>query len=141
VVISNLSNPGGSASAAASRVPIEALRFYDRARLLPAETQGPGVAGTVAPHLERRLRFINGARELGFSLAEIRELLALSDHGLSDEDQSPSRIDRLVGQLDDKLVELMRLRKALLRVREDVPKPTALHGGSILAVFGGGPDE
>jgi DNA-binding transcriptional MerR regulator len=140
-VASNLSNPGGSASAAAIGVPIEALRFYDRARLLPAEIQGLGVAGTVPAQLERRLRFINGARELGFSLAEIRELLALSDHGLSDEDQSPSRIDRLVRQLDDKLVELMRLRKALLRIREDVPKPATLQGGSILAVFGGDPDE
>lgn len=138
---SNLSNPGASASAAASRVPIEALRFYDRARLLPVEIQGLAVAGTVPPQLERRLRFINGARELGFSLAEIRELLALSDHAMSDEDQSPSRIDRLVRQLDDKLVELMRLRKALLRIREDVPRPAALQGGSILAVFGGDPDE
>ena len=27
--------------------------------------------------------------------------------------------------LDDKLVELMRLPKALLRIREDVPKPAA----------------
>lgn len=138
---SNLSNSGGSASAATSRVPIEALRFYDRARLLPAEIQGLGVAGTVPPQLERRLRFINGARELGFSLAEIRELLALSDHGMADGDQSPSRIDRLVRQLDDELVELMRLRKVLLRIREDVPKPAALQGGSILAVFGGDPDE
>mgnify|MGYP003396535532 CR=1 FL=1 len=57
VVASNLSNSGGSASAATSRVPIEALRFYDRARLLPAEIQGLGVAGTVPPQLERRLRF------------------------------------------------------------------------------------
>ena len=122
-------------------MPIEALRFYDRARLLPAGAHGPEVAGTVLPQLERRLRFINGARELGFSLAEIRELLALSDHGMADGDQSPARIDRLVRQLDDKLVELMRLRKVLLRIREDVPKPAALHGGSILAVFGGDPDE
>lgn len=138
---SNLSNPGGSTSAAAIRVPIEALRFYDRARLLPAGAHGPGVAGTVPPHLERRLRLINGARELGFSLAEVRELLELSDHGIADEDQSPLRIDRLVRRLDDKLVELMRLRKALLRIREDVPKPTVLQGGSLLAVFAGGPDE
>lgn len=138
---SNLRTPGGSASAAASRVPIEALRFYDRARLLPAGTRGPGVAGTVPPHLERRLRFINGARGLGFSLVEVRELLALDDHGMADEDPSPSRVDRLVRQLDDKLVELMRLRQVLLRIREDVPKPAALRGGSILAVFGGDPDD
>ena len=125
---SNLSNSGGSASAAASRVPIEALRFYDRARLLPAEIQGLGVAGTVPPHLERRLRFINGARELGFSLAEIRELLALSDHGMADGDQSPSRIDRLVRQLDDKLVELMRLRKVLLPNSGRRPEASGIAG-------------
>ena len=138
---SNLSNPGGSASAAASRVPIEALRFYDRARLLPAGAHDPGLAGTVPPHLERRLRFINGAHELGFALAEIRELLELSDHGMADEDQSSLRIDRLVRCLDDKLVELMRLRKVLLRMREDVPKPASPHGGALLTVFEGGGDE
>ncbi len=66
-------------SARRSGVKIETIRFYERSGLLappPRTTGGHRVYGSAA---EQRLNFIRRARELGFTLAQVRELLALAD--------------------------------------------------------------
>ena len=62
-----------------SGVKIETIRFYERSGLLappPRTTGGHRVYGSAAA---QRLNFIRRARELGFTLAQVRELLALAD--------------------------------------------------------------
>ncbi len=62
-----------------SGVKIETIRFYERSGLLappPRTTGGHRVYGGAAA---QRLNFIRRARELGFTLARVRELLALAD--------------------------------------------------------------
>jgi MerR family mercuric resistance operon transcriptional regulator len=56
---------------------VEAIRYYERIGLLPSpERQGRYRRYTAAD--VRRLTFVRRARELGFTLAEARALLALS---------------------------------------------------------------
>ena len=62
-----------------SGVKIETIRFYERSGLLappPRTAGGHRVYGSAA---SQRLNFIRRARELGFTLAQVRELLALAD--------------------------------------------------------------
>ncbi len=62
-----------------SGVKIETIRFYERSGLLappPRTAGGHRVYGSAAA---QRLNFIRRARELGFTLAQVRELLALAD--------------------------------------------------------------
>ena len=59
-----------------TRVNIETIRYYERIQMLPAN--GRRVYG---PADRRTLAFIRRARELGFTLNEIRALLALSGGG------------------------------------------------------------
>ncbi len=62
-----------------SGVKIETIRFYERSGLLappPRTTGGHRVYGSAAA---QRLNFIRRARELGFTLAQVRELLAFAD--------------------------------------------------------------
>ncbi len=62
-----------------SGVKIETIRFYERSGLLappPRTTGGHRVYGSAAA---KRLNFIRRARELGFTLAQVRELLAFAD--------------------------------------------------------------
>ena len=63
--------------AKASATPIETIRYYEREGLLPAPARTEGNFRVYeATHLER-LQFIRQAKDLGFTLSEIRELLAL----------------------------------------------------------------
>ena len=83
----------GEASAA-SGCHIETIRYYERAGLMskPARTEGGYRA--YRPEEVQRLRFITRGRELGFSIEEIRSLLALA----GDATLSCGDVDRLARQ-------------------------------------------
>ena len=67
------------AAAVASGCHIETIRYYERIGLLPHPARTGGGYRDYLPKEVDRLRFITRGRELGFSLEEIRSLLALSD--------------------------------------------------------------
>lgn len=58
-------------------VNLETVRYYERRGLLPHSPRSPSGYRLFPDGSTGRLRFIRRAQELGFSLAEIRELLAL----------------------------------------------------------------
>ena len=61
-----------------TRVNIETIRYYERIRILPAPPRTASGRRVYGPAESRTLTFIRRARELGFTLDEIRILLALS---------------------------------------------------------------
>ena len=58
---------------------IETVRFYEKQGLLPAPPRTAGGQRDYAPEHLKRLTFIRRSRDLGFTLDEIRNLLALVD--------------------------------------------------------------
>ncbi len=67
--------------AAAAGVNLETIRYYERIKLLPAPPRTAGGHRSYGQEHARRLMFIRRARELGFSVEEIRALLALAGPG------------------------------------------------------------
>jgi len=65
--------------ASASGVGISAIRFYERQGLIPEPGRQPSGYRVYPAEVIGRLRFIAGAKKLGFSLREIRELLSLDE--------------------------------------------------------------
>jgi MerR family mercuric resistance operon transcriptional regulator len=66
------------ALAQTSGVPIETIRYYERIGLLPAPHRSPAGYRAYTVDDVRRLSFVRRARELGFSLSEVRALLSLA---------------------------------------------------------------
>lgn len=96
--------------AAGAGVGVETVRFYQRRGLLETPERTSGIRRYDASDL-RRLRFIRQAQAAGFTLDEIKELLALD----STHDRSRARelaVSRLEA-LDRKVSELNEARKAL----------------------------
>lgn len=92
---------------------VETIRFYEKIRLLPAPGRTSGnYRAYDASHL-RRLSFIRRARDLGFSIDQVRELLSLAD----DCDRSCEAVDGLARQqlaeVDCKIADLTALRREL----------------------------
>ncbi len=57
---------------------VETIRYYEKIGLMPAPARSEGGQRRYHPSHRERLRFIRHGRELGFTLEDIRELLALS---------------------------------------------------------------
>lgn len=99
--------------ARATDTKTETIRFYEKIGLLPppARTEGNYRAYTAA-HLGR-LSFVRRARDLGFSLDQVRDLLSLAD----DCDRPCAAVDALARQhlaeVDRKLGDLAALRREL----------------------------
>jgi MerR family copper efflux transcriptional regulator len=62
-----------------AEVGVDTVRYYERNRLLPEPARRLSGYREYKADDVRRLRFIRRARDLGFSLADIRELLMLSE--------------------------------------------------------------
>jgi|SRR5579863_2931282 len=58
---------------------LETIRYYERIGLLPPPPRSAAGYRLYGQDLLKRLNFIRRSRELGFTLAEIRELLRLVD--------------------------------------------------------------
>lgn len=65
--------------ARAAGVHVETVRYYQRRGLVPEPPRPTGGVRRYSHETVARLRFIKRAQELGFTLAEIRRLLALGN--------------------------------------------------------------
>ncbi len=65
-------------------VNVETIRFYERQGLIEQPPKIGGAARRYAPETVERVRFIREGQHLGFTLREIRELLALRTDPLAD---------------------------------------------------------
>lgn len=68
---------GTLASRTGTKVPT--IRYYEQIGLLPAAARTMGQQRRYGAAHQHRLAFIRHARDLGFSLDDVRELLSLSD--------------------------------------------------------------
>ena len=102
-------------------IGIDTIRYYERERLLPpARRRASGYREYDAPAVER-LRFIRHAKQLGFTLEEIRELLALSsDHAHGVRGVKHRAQARLVA-IEQRIHELQRVRRGLKKLIDECP--------------------
>lgn len=99
--------------ARATGTKAETIRYYEREGILPsADRTDSNYRDYSAGHLAT-LNFVRRARELGFSMAQVRELLKLSDH----EDNDCADVDQLV---KDQLVEVDRKIADLTSLRDEL---------------------
>jgi MerR family mercuric resistance operon transcriptional regulator len=92
---------------------IETIRYYERIGMLPRPARTASRYRLYADPDIRRLRFVRRARELGFTLDEVRALLALSTDPGDD-------LCSEVRQLADRHLADIRAKIADLRAMESV---------------------
>ncbi|MDX0190406.1 MerR family DNA-binding protein [Sinorhizobium meliloti] len=92
---------------------LETVRYYEKVGLLPEPPRTTAGYRSYDTTHERRLRFVLRARELGFSLDEIRELLRLVD----ERDRPCADASAIAAaHLDDvraKIADLKRMERVL----------------------------
>lgn len=99
-------------------VNVETIRFYEREGLIGKPPRRPSGYRQYQPDVVRRIRFIQRAKELGFSLREIAELLSLRlARGRSCAEMKARAIAKIV-DIESKIAVLERMEAALTRLTE-----------------------
>lgn len=97
------------------------VRFYERRGLLPEpDRTAAGYRRYSAADVDR-LRFIQRAKDLGFSLQEIAGLLALNGDPAADCEQIRKTAAAKIATVDTRIERLRRMRTALLQLMEQCP--------------------
>jgi Hg(II)-responsive transcriptional regulator len=99
--------------AAEAAVNVQTLRYYERVGLLPKPARRRSGYRAYDVQIVRRVRFIKRAQELGFTLAEIADLLAFREQSESACAQVEARSSTTLDRIDDKIRDLESMRAAL----------------------------
>ena len=99
--------------AKATGTGVETVRYYEKIGLLPKVARTDGNYRSYGSEEVSRLSFIRRARDLGFSLDQVRNLLSLAD----DQQRPCCEVDAIARQhletVDSKLADLTALRAEL----------------------------
>ncbi len=94
-------------------VGVETIRFYEREGLLNKALRRQSGYRVFAPDVVGRILFIKKAKQLGFSLREIRELLSLRIDSRATSKDLKKRVDAKIIEIDERLGDLKRMRSGL----------------------------
>ena len=103
--------------ASAAGVNAQTIRYYERSGLFRAPKRTRSGYRQFETDALPRLLFIRRAQGVGFSLAEIRELLALRVHDPRSCEAVSRRVDAKIVATEQKIGELQRLLKSLTGLR------------------------
>ena len=99
-----------------SGVGIETIRYYERQGLLEEPERRPSGFRQYDQSVVARLQFIRRTKDLGFTLAEIKELLGLWFDATTRCEHVRQRAEQKIEDIDDKIRSLQRMKRSLKTV-------------------------
>ena len=130
-------------AASASGVSAKMIRHYEELALLPAARRTESGYRQYEPNDVHTLRFIRHSRDLGFSLAEIAELVSLWHNRRRPSRSVKALAEAHIKELEQKAQELLAMKAALQHLvkcchgddRPECPILDSLAGGGPQAPF------
>jgi MerR family copper efflux transcriptional regulator len=97
-------------------VGVQTIRYYEREGLVEEPPRNESGYRQYSPETAVRIRFIRHAKELGFSLKEIKDLLSLRADSAASCADVRERATAKVSDIEAKMQSLARMREVLLRL-------------------------
>ena len=97
-------------------VNVETVRYYERRGLIDQPRKPRSGFRHYSPDLIDRIRFIKRAQELGFTLEEITELLALRVDASSACDDVRHQAEIKIADISEKIKSLQRMKTDAYRI-------------------------
>ena len=102
-----------------SGVGRETIRFYERKGLLKEPARDVNGYRLYSTEARRRLSFIIRAKELGFSLTEVSELLSLRADPVSNCAQMKKRVEVKIAEVKSKIESLENIERILVNLKQN----------------------
>lgn len=121
-----------------TRFTVEAIRFYEKQGLIEEPPRSPSGYRQYAEGVVARLDFIQRSKELGFSLREVEELLALRDSPDAHSREVKGRAEAKVRDIERKIRNLQEMRDALSKLASSCSGEGPTRECAILTALGTG---
>jgi len=99
-----------------AEVGVETIRFYERKGLIDEPPRKRSGYRQYPEDTVQRLRFIRRAKELGFTLKEIKELLTLRIEPETTCEDIRRRAEAKMEDIEEKILTLTRMKEALVKL-------------------------
>ena len=110
-----------------AHVGLETIRFYEREGLIESPPRRSSGYRAYPPETVTRVRFIRTAKDLGFSLKEIGELLSLRVDPIGSCAEIRTVAEGKIKDIDERVRSLQRMRRTLRKLVAacDAREPTS----------------
>lgn len=109
-----------------ARVNRETIRFYEKQGLLPKPERTPSGYRLYSKTDLDRLVFIKNAKQLGFSLSEIKELLALADGKITTCKEVREIAQAKLDLISNQIRNLTKLTKVLSKLVDQCSRSASI---------------
>jgi len=113
-------------------IGIDAVRFYERRGLIQEPVRSASGYRDYPRDVVTSLRFIARAKDLGFSLKEISELLEVERREAASAAEVKAIADKKLADIEQRIRALQRMRRALRKALDGCPGPGPIGDCSIL---------
>lgn len=96
-----------------SGISAQTIRYYESVGLLPEPQRKPNGYRVYVPKDVERVRFVAGARRLGLSIDDIREIIALRDTGEAPCRTVLAMLKQKADEIQQRILELKRMETEL----------------------------
>ncbi len=100
-------------------VGIDTIRYYERQGLIPEPPRRESGYRQFSGEMVKRIQFIRHAKDLGFSLKEINELLSLRLDPKTECSVVKKRAEAKISDIEEKILNFQRMKKALAKLMKD----------------------
>lgn len=107
--------------AKAADINIETVRYYERIGILPDPQRLASGYRVYGEQAIQRLRFVTRAKSLGFSLEEIKDLLALYTRPSTDCEVICERARLKCADIEKRIIDLKRIHQQLKKLEKNCP--------------------
>ena len=122
--------------AKAAGVGVETVRFYERKGLLDAPARKDSGYRQYDDDAVERLKFIRRAQQVGFTLKEIQDLLALRDDPDARRADVREKAGEKIAAIDAKVRDLLAMRESLAALLESCEGDGPAAGCPIITALG-----
>ncbi|MGV3485861.1 MAG: MerR family transcriptional regulator [Planctomycetaceae bacterium] len=118
--------------AKATQVGVETIRYYERRGLIEQPRHSGGSFRVYPENTKSRIHFIRRAKELGFTLKEISELLDLAADPAGDRSTIKDYAIQKIASIEDKIRDLAAIQATLAKLAKACSGSGSLHGCPIM---------
>ena len=111
-----------------SGVSVDTVRFYERRGLIARASRSSGGYRLFPLEIIERIQFIKQAQDFGFSLDEIREILADANGGVSECRRVRDLLYGKLTELDERMKKMRDFRRLLQKNLEACEREIIEHG-------------